>query len=89
MCFVAGLFVLCLYGPASTWHKRCQFACNEMILSYHLQLIFSLINWNCHVTALCFVLFWCGLCFLFVLVFFVFFCFCGVLPCFLDERDSA
>ena len=64
MCFVAVLFVLCLYGPASTWHKRCHFACNDMILSYHLQLIFSLINWNCHVTALCFVLFWCGLCFL-------------------------
>ena len=82
-------FVLFLYGPASTWHKRCHFACYEMILSYHLQLIFSLINWNCHVTALCFVLFWCGLCFLFVLVFFVFFCFCGVLPCFLDVRDSA
>ena len=62
---------------------------HKLTLSYHLQLIFSLINWNCHVTALCFVLFWCGLCFLFVLVFFVFFCFYGVLPCFLDERDSA
>ena len=69
MCFVAGLFVLFLYGPASTWHKRCHFARNEMILSYHLQLIFSLINWNCHVTALCFVLFWCGLCFCLFLCF--------------------
>ena len=70
-CFVSWVS-LTVHGPASTWHKRCHFACNEMILSYHLQLIFSLINWNCHVTALCFVLFWCGLCFL---VCFCAFCF--------------
>ena len=37
-----------------------------------LPIDFSLINWNCHVTALCFVLFWCGLCFL---VCFCAFCF--------------
>ena len=58
-----------------------------MILSYHLLLlwIFSPINWylSCH-RSLVWVVFW-----LFVSGFCLFVLFLGVLPGFLDERDSA
>ena len=84
--FGVGLVVVYFYGPASTWHTRCHYACFEMILSYHLLLlwIFSPINWylSCHRSLVC-VVFW-----LFVCGFvccFVSWCFAG----FLDERDSA
>ena len=84
--FGVGLVVVYFYGPASTWHTRCHYACFEMILSYHLLLlwIFSPINWylSCHRSLVC-VVFGCLFRVLFVVLFL------GVLPVFLDERDSA
>ena len=68
------LLVIC-WGPASSWHTRCHYACNEMILSYHLlsqsiffthklELVTSLLGGLC--------------CFLFGLFALVFVCLCSV-----------
>ena len=78
MCFVAGLFVLCLYGPASTWHKRCHFACNEMDtkLSPPIDLLTQKLELSRHCSVFCVVLVWFVFWFVLVFVCFLLFLWC-------------